>query len=570
MAHQASFDEMGTPLHDALFIVVDLETTGGPPGDDAITEIGAVAVQGGEILSTFSELCNPHAVIPARISLLTGITNAMVSRATDLRAVMGEFLEWMRQLSTGEPTTVLSGQWATRGVQEKPLVLVAHNARFDVGHLRAACEAFGLEWPAPPVVDTLILARKVWDRTLTPNHKLGTLARLVGSPTTPTHRALDDAKATVDVLHAALAELGSRGVTHVEDIARAQDRVAPAIRSKSPLARDLPQEPGVYEFIAATGEVLYVGSSHNLRQRVRTYFTAGEKRRRVKQIIPVTSRIDHRTFPTVIEARVHEVRRIAEADPVANRQSKRPTTTTWIRFVEYGSSVRLSTATTVQIQDLGGVIGPFMKRSAAQSARRLIEAAALEASKNTANASSLTYRDNVIRGACEGKAILVVEPTMARMAKLSQKERYEDAQLWLQRLQMYLHGAVRAEHLRTLLSIPHLVAARRRESGGWEFIVVRFGRLVASGVSDPGADPRPVVEELCANAAVEDPPLRVGWPTTTEETLLLSSWIWQEGTRLVSVCNHADSQGVIGECLPDVGTMNLDSACAYLSLLSPK
>ena len=78
---QASFAQMGTPLSEVVFVVVDLETTGGPPGADAITEIGAVRVRGGAVESEMSTLVNPGRAIPAQITVLTGITNAMVAGA---------------------------------------------------------------------------------------------------------------------------------------------------------------------------------------------------------------------------------------------------------------------------------------------------------------------------------------------------------------------------------------------------------------------------------------------------------------------------------------------------------
>ena len=191
---QVSFADMGTPLERATFVVVDLETTGGAPGARSLTEIGAVKVRGGQVLAEFSTLVNPGVAIPAQITMLTGITNAMVAGAPGVRTCVEAFLDWADLLADD-------------------VVLVAHNARFDVGHLRGAAAALGLEWPEPRVLDTLALARKAWTRSEVPNHKLGTLAAFVGSRTRPTHRALDDARATVDVLHGALevmAPLGDR------------------------------------------------------------------------------------------------------------------------------------------------------------------------------------------------------------------------------------------------------------------------------------------------------------------------------------------------------------------------
>ena len=84
---QRSFDDLGTPLADVTFVVVDLETTGGSPGDDAITEIGAVKLRGGECLGTFATLVNPGREIPPTITFLTGITHSMVVTAPSIASV---------------------------------------------------------------------------------------------------------------------------------------------------------------------------------------------------------------------------------------------------------------------------------------------------------------------------------------------------------------------------------------------------------------------------------------------------------------------------------------------------
>ena len=108
---QRSFDELGRPLRDLTFCVVDLETTGGSAaGGSMITEIGAVKVRGGEVLGEFQTLVNPHAEIPAFIAVLTGISNSMVHDAPPIESALPAFLEFAAGC-----------------------VLVAHNAPFDVG-----------------------------------------------------------------------------------------------------------------------------------------------------------------------------------------------------------------------------------------------------------------------------------------------------------------------------------------------------------------------------------------------------------------------------------------------------
>ncbi|MDD9205817.1 DEDD exonuclease domain-containing protein, partial [Georgenia sp. 10Sc9-8] len=257
-AVQLGLDELGTPLHEATFVVVDLETTGGSPAGSEITEIGAVKVRGGEVLGEFQTLVNPGLPIPPMITVLTGITNAMVVVAPPITEVLPSFLEFAG-LGTGT-------------------VLVAHNARFDVGFLQHAARRMDLAWPHPPVVDTVALARRVVPRDEAPNHKLATLAGLFSTSVQPDHRALHDARATVDVLHALLARMAPLGVTHLEDLRTAADPVPHARRRKATMADGLPPTPGVYQFLGPRQEVLYVGTAVNLRRRVRSYFTAAEKR----------------------------------------------------------------------------------------------------------------------------------------------------------------------------------------------------------------------------------------------------------------------------------------------------
>ena len=89
VAIQGRLDDLGTPLLDVEFVVLDLETTGGSPANDRITEVGAVKIRGGEVLGTFHTLVNPEVPIPPLISALTGITNPMVAAAERSRGGFG-------------------------------------------------------------------------------------------------------------------------------------------------------------------------------------------------------------------------------------------------------------------------------------------------------------------------------------------------------------------------------------------------------------------------------------------------------------------------------------------------
>lgn len=129
-------------------------------------------VRDGRILDEFTTLVNPHVPIPASITLLTGITPAMVESAPSTADALAAFLDF---------AAFRSGT-----------VLVAHNAPFDVRFLKTACTRHGVSWPFPAVLDTLRLARRLVPRGEVRNHRLNTLARVFGTHP-PAHRALSDA-----------------------------------------------------------------------------------------------------------------------------------------------------------------------------------------------------------------------------------------------------------------------------------------------------------------------------------------------------------------------------------------
>ena len=313
---QPSFDDLGTPLRSVTFTVVDLETTGS--GRDAeITEIGAVKVCGGEVMAEFQTLVRPGSAIPAMIQALTGITDSMVATAPSSRVALPSFMDF----AAGT-------------------VLVAHNAPFDIGFLRRGCEELGVPWRRPTVIDTVALARQVLLRDEVPNCKLATLARHFHSPTRPEHRALSDARATVDVLHGLLERVGNLGVDTLEDLRELMTRVTPERRAKRVWAKGLPEAAGVYWFEhegresddTPRIEVLYVGKSRNLRRRVSSYFSASEQRARIHEMVGIATRV--RTMPcaTDLEAEVRELRMIDGHRPRYNRRSRNQHRLVWLKL----------------------------------------------------------------------------------------------------------------------------------------------------------------------------------------------------------------------------------------------
>ena len=187
------------PLSETTFAVLDLETSGGSPRLGAgITEIGVVKVRGGKILGTFQSFVDPGHALPYFITELTGITDAMLVSAPFIDEILPTLFEF---LGSADET-----------------VVVAHNSPFDLSFLKAASLAHDMAWPEYQTVDTARLARAVLDRDEVINCKLSTLAQFFGAETSPTHRALDDAMATVDVLHGLIERLAGFNIYNFEDM----------------------------------------------------------------------------------------------------------------------------------------------------------------------------------------------------------------------------------------------------------------------------------------------------------------------------------------------------------------
>jgi DNA polymerase-3 subunit epsilon len=529
---QTSLDELDEPLRLTTFTVVDLETTGGSAGSDAITEIGAVRVCGGEVLGEFQTLVDPGVPITPFVSVLTGITDAMVSGSPAIGSVLPAFLEFARGS-----------------------VLVAHNAPFDVGFLRAACTANELPWPGFAVVDTAILARRVLTRDEVPNCKLGTLAAFFGADTTPNHRALDDARATVDVLHALIGRLGSLGVQSLPELRAFSAQVSPAQRRKRHLADGLPSAPGVYVFRDAQGTPLYVGTSRNLRSRVRQYFVASETRTRMGEMVGLAERVDPIVCAHALEAQVRELRLIAAHKPRYNRRSKYPERSVWLKLTDEAFP-RLSIVRARRSDDAARYLGPLRSQRQAEAVRDAIhDAVPLRQCSDRLSLRRAVRAACALAGIgrcpapCEGKvppaeygalADLVaaawtgdvrplIQPLERKLAELSVAQRYEQAAVVRDRIATVVRACARMQRLRGVAEIDELVAARPTSDQGWEISVIRRGRLAAAGVAPRGTAPWAVIEALLATADSVDE----AHPALAEETECVLRWLEEPGTRLV-------------------------------------
>jgi DNA polymerase-3 subunit epsilon len=532
---QVPIDALGTPLVDVTFVVVDLETTGGSPKDSAITEIGAVKVRGGAVLGEFQTLVDPGCEIPPYISVLTGITSMMVAAAPRVGAVLPAFLEFARGA-----------------------VLVAHNAPFDIGFLKAACAENGIPWPAAASVDTAVLARRVLTRDEVPNCKLATLAPYFSASTQPRHRALDDARATVDVLHGLFERLGPLGITSLEELTGLTRQVDPDRLRKRHLADDVPHGPGVYLFRGPRDEPLYVGTSTDLRSRVRSYFSSSEQRSRITEMVALAQRVEAIPCAHDLEAAVRELRLIAEHKPRYNRRSRFPERALWVRLTEEPFP-RLSVVRRVR-PGAGVFLGPFPDRRAADAAvaavhealplrqctarlspRAPISACALAGMGRcgapcTGAQSVPEYAAiaGVFRAAVASDPRALVAPLLARVERLARAERYEDAAVLRDRIAVLLRAVRRRQRLESLGAVPQLVLARPDGEGGWQLSVVRRGRLAAAGCAPRGTSVRAVLPGLLATAETPSGPADE-LAASVDETELVMRWMEKPGTRLVEL-----------------------------------
>jgi DNA polymerase-3 subunit epsilon len=542
---QTSLDELDEPLRVTPFTVVDLETTGGAAGRDAITEVGAVRVCGGEVHGEFQTLVDPGVPISPFIIVLTGITDAMVAGAPSIASVLPAFLEFARGS-----------------------VLVAHNAPFDVGFLRAACTAQQLPWPGFAVIDTALLARRILTRDEVRNCKLGTLAAFFQATTTPDHRALDDARATVDVLHGLIGRLGSLGVQSLPELRAFSTQVSPAQRRKRHLADDLPAAPGVYIFRDAQGTPLYVGTSRNLRTRVRQYFVASETRSRMGEMVGLAERVDPIVCAHELEAQVRELRLIAAHKPRYNRRSKYPERSVWLKLTDEAFP-RLSIVRARRDDAAGAYLGPLRSRRQAEAVRDAIHDAVplrqctdrlaigravrapcalagigrcLAPCQGATAPSDYAPLVELVAAAWAGDARALIDALEDKLAQLSAAQRYEQAAAVRDRIATVVRACARVQRLQAICGIDELIAARRdgtsrgqpaagagTTGGSWELAVIRRGRLAAAGTAHRSSSAQATIEALRATAEVVDSS-RPGLP---EETECVLNWLEQPGTRLV-------------------------------------
>ena len=446
------------PLHDVEFCIIDLETTGGSHEYHSITEIGAVKYRGGIEIDRFTTLVNPGCAIPPFITVLTGITNTMVATAPPIEDTLQPLLNFI-------------------GTS----VLVAHNARFDIGFINAALLMHDYEPLPNRVLDTVGLARRIVGAEVK-NCKLSTLASSFNFPHQPSHRAINDVLATGDLLHLLIERAAGFGIFDLDEFAAMSKIWSHPQASKLKLTVDLPRTPGIYLFVDNRGDVLYVGKATNIRSRVRSYFGTADTRRKVGSLLKLMHAIHYVSTPDVLTAEVLELRMISKLRPRYNFAGTRSAKYCYVRLTLGEQWPRLTITTRVTATSTDLYLGPISTRSIAREVVDAIESVVplrrctVRMGRNyrapddapmcsaaqlglahcpcsgTADPTSYALEVQRVVAAMKGNAQPIIDSLTDKMNKHSQAQRFEEAGFVLNRIEALQSVLLRTQSAQQLVA----------------------------------------------------------------------------------------------------------------------
>jgi len=270
-----------------LYAIIDIETTGLSPAKEKITEIAVVLHDGEKITKEFSTLINPEKKIPYRITQMTGISNQMVRNEPKFYEVAKQIVE-----------------------MTEDRIVVGHNVRFDYGFLRNEFKSLGYDFQRN-TLDTVKLSRKLIPGKR--SYSLGKLCKELGIDNQARHRALGDALATTELFELLLSienhpeELNLKGMS--------------ASINKS-LVENLPAAAGVYYFYDSTDQLIYVGKSINIHDRVLSHLNNNLHKKAIEMKNAI-ARVDFQITGSELVALLLESSEIKKHQPFYNRAQRR-------------------------------------------------------------------------------------------------------------------------------------------------------------------------------------------------------------------------------------------------------
>jgi len=275
-----------------MYAIVDIETTGGSPQREKITEIAILLYDGQNIVHEFATLINPEKEIPNYITALTGITNEMVATAPKFYEVARDIVELTENN-----------------------IFVAHNSSFDYSFLRNEFKQLGYEFKRDQLC-TVRLSRKLIPGLK--SYSLGNLCYDLNIRIKDRHRATGDALATARLLDY-LIKLEKSGQLFENNEDSLLRGLHPDFNKKQLMS--IPEDTGVYYFMNEHNEVIYIGKSTNLHKRVLSHLSNNSSRRSLQMKESIVT-ISAETTGSELIALLKESDEIKRRKPLYNRAQR--------------------------------------------------------------------------------------------------------------------------------------------------------------------------------------------------------------------------------------------------------
>lgn len=276
-----------------MYSIIDIETTGNGYRGQKITEISIFLFDGEKIVDEYTTLVNPEQTIPAFITNLTGITDAMVRTAP-------KFYEIAKKVEQ----------------MTKDTIFVAHNVNFDYNIIKDEFKSLGFDYTRKKLC-TVRLSRKIIPGLK--SYSLGNICSYEGIEIAERHRAKGDAEATVELFRR-LIERDDRFVINSFLNHRSRQATLPPLLDKK-VVDELPETPGVYYFKDLQKDVIYVGKANNIKQRVISHFY--DKKKKEISMCLETADITYQETGSELLALLKESAEIKHIYPKYNRAQRR-------------------------------------------------------------------------------------------------------------------------------------------------------------------------------------------------------------------------------------------------------
>lgn len=278
------------------YAIVDIETTGGHPSGNGITEIAILIHNGTRVVDRFTSLVNPLQPIPLHITALTGIDDAMVAHSPTFESIAHKIYH------------MLTGR-----------IFVAHNVNFDYSFVKHQLRQAALELSVPKLC-TVRLSRKI--KPGLPSYSLGKLCQSLGIPLNDRHRAGGDVEATA-ILFSSLIQWDNEGAIQSMLKKSSKEQALPPHLPKHAFEA-LPDSAGVYYFKDGNGKVIYVGKAKNIKKRVGTHFCGHTPNPQRQHFLRHIHAIEHTCCGSELMALLLEAAEIKRIWPLYNRAIKKP------------------------------------------------------------------------------------------------------------------------------------------------------------------------------------------------------------------------------------------------------